>query len=119
MSGVQFKTTTAIDSAKIQKRIQEREKKIVPYLTAMVLADSNYFVPKDTSMLEKSAIINTEQNKGIIRWTADYAHAQYYGENFDHSQQKNPNACARWFEAAKARWQEKWVRFVNDLYKRG
>mgnify|MGYP003297746937 CR=1 FL=1 len=93
-------------------------KKVLPYLTAMVLQDSNFFIPVKTSTLEKSAIINTQITKGEIRWQADYARRQYYGVNFDHSKQKNPNARAKWFEAAKARWLEKWERFVNDMFKR-
>jgi hypothetical protein len=37
--------------------------------------------------------------------------------DFDHSQQKNPNACAKWFEAAKARKMEQWRKLVDDTIK--
>lgn len=112
------KVTTSLDAKKIEARIETKAKKITPQLASMVLSDSNYFVPVKTSVLEKSAITNSRINEGVLIWSTPYARAQYYGEDFDHSQQHNPSACAKWYEAAKARWLDKWVRFTNELFKR-
>ena len=38
-------------------------------------------------------------------------------ENFDRSKDPNPNACAKWFEAAKARKVKQWEKLVNDTVK--
>lgn len=116
--GVKTTVTTKLDAKKIEARINTKAEKITPYLAAMVMSDSNFFVPVKTSTLEKSAIINSQLNKSVITWRTPYARDQYYGEGFDHSKQYNPNACAKWFEAAKARWLDKWERFTNDMFKR-
>lgn len=118
MSGTKTTVTTKLDEREIAVRIEAKAKKVQPYLAAMVLQDSNYFVPIKTSTLEKSAIINSRINESVIVWRTPYARAQYYGDNFDHSKQFNPNARPRWFEAARAQWLEKWVRFTNDMFKR-
>lgn len=116
--GIQFKAIVNFNEAKVKARVNGVVKRAQMKLDAQVVTDSNYFVPKITSTLEKSAIINTVLGSGLVLWHTPYANRQYYGENFDHSKQKNPNACAKWFEAAKARWLEQWRRLVNDEIKR-
>lgn len=116
--GIQFKATANFNVAKVKARLNAKVKRAQLKLDTQVIADSNYFVPKITSTLEKSGIINTVIGSGLVLWHTPYASRQYYGENFDHSKQKNSNACAKWFEAAKARWLEKWRRLVNDEIKR-
>lgn len=112
--GIKFKATANFNEAKVKARLNKKLKRAQMKLDSQVLADSNYFIPKDTSMLEKSAIENTVIGSGLVLWHTPYAHRQYYGENFDHSKQHNPNACAKWFEVAKARWLKRWRRLVND-----
>ena len=116
--GIQFKATTNFNEAKVKARLNAKVKRAQLKLDTQVVVDSNYFIPKITSTLEKSAIINTVIGSGLVLWHTPYANRQYYGENFNRSKQKNPNACAKWFEAAKARWLEKWRRLVNDEIKR-
>ncbi|MGP1430918.1 MAG: minor capsid protein [Treponema sp.] len=101
------------DGKIIKAKVVQRLESVQGYLDNLIIRDSNYFCPKETSVLQKSAIINTTMGSGLLIWQTPYARKQYYGEQLDHSKQRNPNACARWFEAAKARWYEKWVKFVN------
>ena len=101
------------DGKIIRAKVVQRLESAQGYLDNLIIRDSNYFCPKETSVLQKSAIINTTMGSGLLIWQTPYARKQYYGEQLDHSKQRNPNACARWFEAAKARWYSKWVRFVN------
>ncbi|MGP1443870.1 minor capsid protein [Treponema sp.] len=101
------------DGKIIKAKVVQRLESVQGYLDNLIIRDSNYFCPKETSVLQKSAIINTTMGSGLLIWQTPYARAQYYGEQLDHSKQRNPNACARWFEAAKVRWYAKWVRFVN------
>ena len=115
---IQFKAKVNFNETKVKARLNKVVKRAQMKLDTQVVSDSNYFIPKITSTLEKSAIINTVVGSGVVLWNTPYASSQYYGESFDHSKQKNPNACAKWFEAAKARWLEKWRRLVNDEIKR-
>ena len=119
MSGLVFDTQVILNSAQIKNEIGQDINKAQAPLDALILADSNYFIPKQSGNMEKLSIPATKIGTGELRWPAPYSRAQYYGVNFDHSKQRNPNACAKWFEAAKARWFDKWVRFVNEYIKRG
>lgn len=115
---IEFKVKRLTQDGKIIKaNVIQRIESVQGYLDYLVVKDSNYFCPLETSVLQKSAIINTTMGSGLLIWQTPYARAQYYGEKFDHSKQRNPNACAKWFEAAKARWHSKWVRFVNEMLK--
>jgi hypothetical protein len=112
--GVTFTARANFDSAATQKRISAAVHKAQMKLDAQVLTDSNYYCPLKTGTLQKSGIINTVIGSGAIVWKTPYAHRQYYGVNFDRSQDPNPNACAKWFEAAKARKMKQWEKLVND-----
>jgi hypothetical protein len=115
--GVTFTARANFGSAATQKRISAAVHKAQMKLDAQVLADSNYYCPLKTGTLQKSGIINTVIGSGAIVWKTPYARRQYYGVNFDRSQDPNPNACAKWFEAAKARKMEQWEKLVNDTVK--
>ena len=111
MSGISFNTKTVLNDAAIKARVEADLKKAQAPLDAMVLQDSNYFVPL------KSGIINTRIGSGEVIWRTPYARRLYY-EYTKPAHQANPNACAKWFEAAKARWLDKWVKLVNEYVKR-
>lgn len=117
MSGLTFNVKTTLNDAKIKADLNGKLKSCQAPLDAMVMTDSNYFVPLKTGTLQKSAIINTRLGSGVIVWRTPYARRLYY-EYTKPATQKNPNACSKWFEAAKARWLNKWVRFVYDRIKR-
>lgn len=115
--GITFKATANFDSAAAKRKFSGAIHKAQMKLDAQVLADSNFYCPQKEGELQKSAIRNTVIGSGLVKWCTTYARAQYYGVNFDHSQQKNPNACAKWFEAAKARKVKQWEKLVNDTVK--
>ena len=117
MSGIKFKSKVKIDTVTLAKKYEQKCKKIQPYLDALILGDSNYFIPIKTHTMEASSQINTRLGTGEIVWRTDYARRQYY-DYHKPPYQPNPNACGKWFEAAKARWLDKWVRFVNERIKR-
>ena len=86
-------------------------------LDIQVVNDSNYYCPKLNNILQPSAVKDTVAGSGKVRWTVDYARRQYYGEHFDHSKSRNPNATAKWFESAKARRADDWRKLVDDEIK--
>lgn len=115
--GITFTVKDNFNDAAAKARISSAIHKAQMKLDQQVITDSNYYVPLKTSTLQKSAIINTVLGSGLVKWRTPYARAQYYGVNFDHSKQRNPNACAKWFEAAKARKLKDWEKLVNDTIK--
>ena len=117
MSGVTFNTTTVLNDAEIKADIEAKARQVQAPLDALVLQDSNYFIPIKTHTMEASSIESTKIGTGEVVWRTDYARRQYY-DYHKPPYQPNPNACGKWFEAAKARWLEKWVRFVNERIKR-
>ena len=117
MSGLTFNVKTALNSAEIKADLEAKARQVQAPLDALILQDSNFFCPIKTGTLQKSAIINSRLGSGELVWKTPYARRQYY-EYSKPPYQPNPNACGRWFEAAKARWLEKWVRFVNERIKR-
>ena len=117
MSGLTFNVKTALNSAEIKADLEATTRQVQAPLDSLILQDSNYFCPIKTGTLQKSAIINSRIGSGELVWRTPYARRQYY-EYSKPPYQPNPNACGKWFEAAKARWLEKWVRFVNERIKR-
>ena len=117
MSGLSFGTKITINENGIKSNIEERARKTQAGLDSLILSDSNYFCPIKTGKLQQSAIINSRLGSGELVWKTPYARRQYY-DYHKPPYQPNPNACGKWFEAAKARWLEKWVRFVNERIKR-
>lgn len=117
MAGISFDARANINIGRIKSENEAKIKQIQAPLDALIIADSNYFCPIKTGTLQKSAVINTHIGDGVIKWKTPYARRQYY-EYSKPAYQPNPNACGKWFEAAKARWLEKWLRFVYERLER-
>lgn len=118
--GIEFTVKGSFNDAVAKARISAAVHKAQLKLDQQVITDSNYYCPLRAAQggtLQKSAIINTVLGSGLVQWKTPYARAQYYGVNFDHSKSANPNACAKWFEAAKARKLKDWEKLVNDTIK--
>ncbi len=117
MSGLSFNVKSTLKESGIKSDIESKIQQQQKYFDALVLQDSNYFIPIKTHTMEASSQINTRLGTGEIVWRTPYARRQYY-DYHKPPYQPNPNACGRWFEAAKARWLDKWVRFINERIKR-
>jgi len=118
--GITFTVKGNFDTQAAKTRISAAIHKAQMKLDQQVITDSNYYCPLRAAQggtLQKSAIINTVIGSGLVVWKTPYARRQYYGVNFDHSKSANPNACAKWFEAAKARKVKQWEKLVNDTIK--
>ena len=117
MSGITFNVKSVINEQQIKNQITQDLRQAQAPLDALIMADSNYFCPIKTGKLQQSAIINSRIGSGELIWRTPYARRQYY-DYHKPPYQPNPNACGKWVEAAKARWLDKWVRFVNERIKR-
>lgn len=109
-----FRVKKLVNGKLITEKITKECKTAQAKMEAQIIKDSNYYCPLKTGTLQKSAIINTVIGSGLIVWKAPYARAQYYGVNFDRSQDPNPNACAKWFATAKAKKLKQWL----ELFRR-
>ena len=112
--GITFSVSADFDGAAASARIGAAVRRAQAKLDAQVVADSNFYCPLKTGTLQRSATIGSVIGSGTVRWVTPYARRQYYGVGFDRSKDPNPNATAKWFEAAKARKQEQWRRLVED-----
>lgn len=118
--GIEFTVKGNFNDAAVKARISAAIHKAQIRLDQQVITDSNYYCPLRAAQggtLQKSAQINTVIGSGLVVWKTPYARAQYYGVGFDRSKDPNPNACAKWFEAAKSRKLKDWEKLVNDTIK--
>jgi hypothetical protein len=117
MSGINYDAKVILNGAGIKSTIENDLRQVQAPLDSLILSDSNYFCPLKTGKLQQSAIINSRIGYGVLIWRTPYARRQYY-DYHKPPYQPNPNACGKWVEAAKARWLDKWVRFINGRIKR-
>ena len=99
--------------ARFHTKFQQAQK----YLDNEVLKDCAPYVPKDLGNLEKSGIHGTTLGSGQVIYNAPYARKCYYGTTIKFSTAKHPQACAQWFEKAKAVNKKKWVDAVEKTIK--
>lgn len=114
---LEFAVKTSFDEAALMRRFRKGASLAQKKLDQQVITDSNYYCPLKTGTLQRSAIIGSVIGSGTVRWVTPYARRQYYGVGFDRSKDPNPNATAKWFEAAKAHRLKDWEKLVNDTVK--
>lgn len=77
-------------------------------LQEAVIASCDPFVPYRTGELCRSAVPMGSGADGMVVYTAPHAALCYYAER-PFSKKVHPQACAHWFEAAKAADLAKWA----------
>lgn len=87
------------------------------FLDSEVLRDSAPYVPMRSGDLMKSGNSGTIIGSGQVVYIAPYARRQYYGLDFNFSKDKHPQACAQWFEKAKATKLSVWTNDVQKIIK--
>lgn len=106
-----------LNTDELKKRLEAKIDKAQAVLDAQVLKDSNYYIPKRDGDLERSSL-SSPIGKGLLIWDAEYARKLYYGEDMNFSKDVNPNARAKWFEAAKAVRMKEWEKVANREYRK-
>ena len=109
-----FKITKKANGEKLARNLTKGCKSAQAKMEVQIINDSNYYCPLKTGVMQKSAITNTVIGSGRIVWKAPYVRKQYYGVNLDHSKSQNPNACAKWFETAKAKKLKQWIELFKQ-----
>lgn len=108
-----------INTAACVSRFHPKYKMAQQFLDNEVLKDSAPYVPMRSGNLMKSGQLGTTIGSGEVKYNAPYARRMYYGTNFNFSKDKHPQACAQWFEKAKATNKKKWIDGVNKIVKGG
>lgn len=112
-NGYRFHLNTQSCIGRFNKKYSAAQK----FLDREVLRDSAPFVPMRTGNLMRSGITGTSIGSGQIVYNAPYAKCMYYGVDFHFSKDKHPQACAQWFEKAKALKKEAWINGVNKIMR--
>lgn len=80
------------------EQLRKYEPKILPLTTNSLLRFSNKYVRKQTGELEKSSIVHSELDKGVINYQKSYAYRVYnYGVPLTNV---NSNAKLEWVDYA-------------------
>ena len=108
-----------INTAACVSRYHPKYQKAQQFLDNEVLKDSAQYVPMRTGNLMKSGQTGTVIGSGNVVYNAPYARRMYYGTSFNFSKDKHPQACAQWFEKAKATKKKDWVAGVNKIIRGG
>jgi len=82
-------------------------------LEKSVLSSCEPFVPFYTGKLCRSGHVSGAGTRGEVRWDASYASECYYAKR-QFYKKYHPQACARWFEAAKAKDIGAWTKTARD-----
>ena len=85
------------------------------WLDNEVLKDCGPYVPFRTGDMMKSGSTGTVIGSGHVVYNVPYAKANYYGAGRNFSKEKHPQACAQWFEVAKAAKLKSWLAGVNKI----
>ena len=70
-----------------------------------------------TGKLVQSGINGTVTGMGKVIYNAPYAKSCYYARQRNFSKEKHPQACAQWFEKAKAVKLKDWEKGANRIMK--
>lgn len=89
------------------------------FLDSEVLRCSAPYVPMRTGNLMTSGNTGTTLGSGEVVYNAPYASRMYYGLSYNFSKEKHPQACAQWFEKAKAAHLDDWIKGVQKIVKGG
>lgn len=112
-----MKISTRLDlkPSSVINRFDPRYRRAQQFLDNEVVKDCTPYVPMRTGALMRSGIEGTKLGSGKVIYNAPYARRMYYGLNFNFSKDKHPQACAQWFEKAKATKLKSWLDGVEKI----
>ena len=98
-------------------RFAVKYKQAQKFLDSEVIKDCAPYTPMRTGNLMNSGASGTTIGSGKVIYNAPYAKTMYYGTSFNFSKDKHPQACAQWFEKAKAVKKNAWMSGVKKIVK--
>lgn len=98
-------------------RFEPRYARAQKFMDSEVLRYSAPYVPMRSGWLMKSGNTGTVIGSGKVIYNAPYAKKCYYGLHMNFSKDKHPQACAQWFEPAKAVHKQDWIAGAEKIIK--
>lgn len=111
------RVTVKTDLKRIAPKVSKAVQKAHFTLDQQVLKDSNNYAPMDTGNLINSSINASKIGDGQLIWDTPYAKRLYYNPQYNFSKDKNPNAGGLWYERAKSRHLNEWIRVADKAIK--
>lgn len=106
-----------LSTIKPLRQIVEKTRKLSIFeVSNEFLNDSNDFIPKDTSDLERSSITHSKLDEGQLIWQTPYARRLFYNPDYNFSKDANPNARGLWAEHAKSINKNKYKDITNKQF---
>lgn len=102
------------DADRVARSFEASYGRAQEWLDHQVVADTEPFVPFDSSDLATSALNSTDFGSGEITYEQPYAAAQYYGLP-NKRKSAHPQATMRWFEVSKAANKSRWIQMAKRL----
>lgn len=94
-----FKSLTLNKAKILESRGLDDGGRVQQFIDSECLRLCERKVPKDTSMLIQSGIINTKIGSGQVQWKTPYARRLYYHPEYNFDQ--SPERGAYWFDRMK------------------
>lgn len=111
--GKGFKVT--FDKKSVAARVQKAADRATFIMANELLKDANKYVRKDSGKLEKSSILSSQPEKGVLIWDTPYAKRVYYTGTPNTSE--NPNASKMWAHKAHQENREKYQEMAQKVIK--
>lgn len=112
-----MKVRVVMNTQQCVARFSPRYRAAQKWLDNEVLKDCEPYVPFRTGNLARSGPLGTKLGSGKVIYNAPYARRVYYARGTKFSKQKHPQACAEWFEKAKAVRLKHWTDGVEKMVK--
>lgn len=111
----EMKIELNMDALGVKSRIGGEMKKAQRWLDNEVAKDCEPYVPYDTGALTRSVYPSAARGEGQLVYNTPYARNVYYAVGAHFKKSTHPQACAQWFEKAKAVRKEHWVDGANKI----
>ena len=110
-----FNVKTDFGGASMGEELQRRIRLAQFWFDKEVIRQTEPFVPRDKGDLMASAHTATELGSGKIVYAMPYARRLYYGESFNFSRDKHPQATHHWFDKAKSIFLDYWGEGIAKI----
>lgn len=102
-----------IDTGKVLGRLRGNVEQAQRWLDNEVVKDSEPYVPFRKGVLTRSVYPSKNRGVGELLYNTPYARKLYYALGRAFNCATHPQACAQWFEKAKAVCLGKWTKGAN------
>ncbi len=104
-----------MDTGKVIGRLHGNVEKAQLWLDNEIVKDTEPYVPRREGTLTRSVYPSRNRGVGQLVYNVPYARKLYFALGRAFNRSTHPQACAQWFEKAKAVCLGKWVKGANRV----